>query len=267
MRNSVLALTAAVCLLPSVAGAQATTTSSTQSTTTQSTQTTTSYPFSTGTTKRPTYEFALGYQYLRTGQFCAAYDASDCSSDDPKEFPVGAVLDAVRNWGALGLVGEVGWAQKVEGSDTPFADRLTSDVFHAGVGIRYTFRAGKIWPYAQGLGGVAVSQYDGWVAGNPFTDTRSRPMAQAGGGVGGGGGGGAGGEPPKASDANPPAAIRGTPGESNSAPAQGTTGGITTQSTGAGTPAGINNSTGNMNTKGTGPGTTGTGGPGGSGNR
>jgi hypothetical protein len=35
----------------------------------------------------------------------------------------------------------------------------------------------------------------------------------------------------------------------------------------SGMPAGANNSTGNMNTKGTGPGTTGTGGPGGSGNR
>jgi|tagenome__1003787_1003787.scaffolds.fasta_scaffold14017761_1 hypothetical protein len=36
---------------------------------------------------------------------------------------------------------------------------------------------------------------------------------------------------------------------------------------GSGAEAGMNNSTGNMNTKGTGKGTTGTGGPGGSGNR
>ena len=87
----------------------------------------------------------------------------------------------------------------------------------------------------------------------------SLAMAQA--------GGGGGGEPPKASDANPPAAIQGTPGEARSAPAQGTQAPDTMQTRDSGMPAGANNSTGNMNTKGTGPGTTGTGGPGGSGNR
>ena len=73
----------------------------------------------------------------------------------------------------------------------------------------------------------------------------SLAMAQAGGG---------GGEPPKASDANPPAAIQGTPGEARSAPAQGTQAPDTMQTRDSGMPAGANNSTGNMNTKGTGPG-------------
>ena len=63
-----------------------------------------------------------------------------------------------------------------------------------------------------------------------------------------------------------PAAVP-SPGEARSAPAQGAQAAGAMQSRDSGMPAGSNNSTGNMNTKGTGPGTTGTGGPGGSGNR
>jgi hypothetical protein len=78
--------------------------------------------------------------------------------------------------------------------------------------------------------------------------------------------GGTGGEPPKASDANPPAPIKQQPGEAKSAPAQGAQApapSMQSKETGMSEP----NSTGNMNTKGTGKGTTGTGGPGGSGNK
>ena len=60
----------------------------------------------------------------------------------------------------------------------------------------------------------------------------SLAMAQA--------GGGGGGEPPKASDANPPAAIQGTPGEARSAPAQGTQAPDTMQTRDSGMPAGSN---------------------------
>jgi hypothetical protein len=80
--------------------------------------------------------------------------------------------------------------------------------------------------------------------------------------------GGAGGEPPRGSDAHPPAAVqqqgsdtRGTPAPGASSKAA-TSGGMKSKATGM-----PNNSTGNMNTKGTGKGTTGTGGPGGSGNK
>jgi len=186
MRISVLTLTAAVCLLPAVAGAQATPPATTPSPTTQSTTapaTTPSYPFSTGTTKRPTYEFALGYQWLRTGEFCAAYDASDCIENRKTEYPGGAMIDAVRNFGWFGIVGEAGWSRKQEDAANAFADHLTSDVVHAGIGIRMTARMARIWPYFQVLGGVAVTQYDGTVNSLPFTDTRSKPMAQGGGGI------------------------------------------------------------------------------------
>lgn len=87
-------------------------------------------------------------------------------------------------------------------------------------------------------------------------------------GGGAGSGGGAGGEPPRGSDAHPPAAVqkqgndtRGTPAPGASSKAA-TSGGMKSKATGM-----PNNSTGNMNTKGTGKGTTGTGGPGGSGNK
>jgi len=82
-------------------------------------------------------------------------------------------------------------------------------------------------------------------------------------------GGGAGGEPPRGSDAHPPAAVqkqgddtRGTPAPGAGSQAATKHSGMKSKATGM-----PNNSTGNMNTKGTGKGTTGTGGPGGSGNK
>jgi hypothetical protein len=79
--------------------------------------------------------------------------------------------------------------------------------------------------------------------------------------------GGGGGEGAKGGDAHPPAAVKQQPGETKSAPAQGAQAPAPTNTRDTGMPAGSNNSTGNMNTKGGGRGTTGTGGPGGSGNR
>lgn len=95
-------------------------------------------------------------------------------------------------------------------------------------------------------------------------------------------GGGAGGEPPHGSDANAPSAVqkqgddtRGTPAPGASSQAAFTQGKHKGRMHTArrhhhmkSMPTGMrHNSTGNMNTKGTGRGTTGTGGPGGSGNR
>ena len=90
-------------------------------------------------------------------------------------------------------------------------------------------------------------------------------LAQGAGGAGSGGG--AGGEPPKASDANPPSPIKKQPGEARVAPMKNKHTAQRTHRMRSHTVGMPNNSTGNMNTKGTGKGTTGTGGPGGSGNK
>jgi len=183
MKNLVLTLAAAAVLCqPPSASAQTTTT--TQSTTTQTKAAATTPPPSKETTTRPTWEFGLGYQYLRTGQFCAGFDESTCTSDDPKSFPVGLILDGVRNWGSIGLLGEVGWSRHDDDNNgDPFADRLTTDIWHAGAGLRWTGRWGRVWPYVQGLAGAANARYDGVVGGLNFRDNRGRFMAQAGGGV------------------------------------------------------------------------------------
>src|SRR5688572_1331465 len=113
MKTLVLATVVAAALVstPALAQNPGSTTTSTQSTTTKTTQTTSTWVPSTGTTTRPTYEFSLGYQWLRTGDFCAAFDASDCSDEDPTTFPAGIIIDAVRNFGAFGIVGEAGWSR------------------------------------------------------------------------------------------------------------------------------------------------------------
>jgi hypothetical protein len=186
MKTAVLAFAAILSLHASSARAQAPAgTGSTTKTTTTSTTTKTAstYAPSTGTTTRPTYEFALGYQYLHTGAFCAAFDASDCIEDKSQDFPFGLVVDGVRNWGALGLVGEVAWSRKDDSSDNAFADQLTTDHVHYGVGLRFTARPHRIWPYAQVLGGGLTSRFDGQVSGAPFQDTRTRGMILCSGGA------------------------------------------------------------------------------------
>jgi len=157
---------------------------STQSTTTKTTQSTTTFVPSTGTTNRPTYEFSLGYQWLRTGEFCAAFDDSTCNEDnDPTTFPAGVLIDAVRNFGAFGIVGEAGWSRAEDTPGSAGADRLETDLFHAGLGVRFTGRPGRVWPYAQVLGGIVYNRFDGIVGGLDFVDTRTRVMAQGGAGV------------------------------------------------------------------------------------
>lgn len=187
MRTSVLAVAALAFLLPASAGAQAPAGQAPPGTTTTQTTTKTQTTTATSTretTNRPTWEFSLAYQFLRTGQFCAAFDASDCTEDNPKEFPIGFFIDGARNFGGVfGLVVEAGLSHDKESGDSPFDDFLTSDIFHAGAGVRIGGRPGRVWPYAQVIGGVAVSDFDGQVAGRPFNDTRTRVMAQGGGGI------------------------------------------------------------------------------------
>ena len=134
-------------------------------------------------TTRPTWEFGLGYQYARTGEFCAGFDDSTCTDDNPKSFPVGLILDGVRNWGAFGLVGEFGWSRNDTDSDDPFGDHLSTDMLHFAAGVRFTGRYARFWPYAQVLGGAIYNRFEGVVADDPFKDSRGRVMAQAGGGI------------------------------------------------------------------------------------
>ena len=185
MKTLVLATAvAAVCVSTPALAQNPGSTTSTQSTTAQTTQSTTTFVPSTGTTKRPTYEFSLGYQWLRTGEFCAAFDDSTCNEEnDPTTFPAGVLIDAVRNFGAFGIVGEAGWSRAEDTPGSAGADRLETDLFHAGLGVRFTGRPGRVWPYAQVLGGIVYNRFDGIVGGFDFVDTRTRPMAQAGAGV------------------------------------------------------------------------------------
>ena len=113
-------------------------------------------PTSTGTEARPTFEVGLGYQLLRAGEICIDEDDEECSSS--QTFPLGFAIDGVRNFGALGLVGELGWSRDSE----DFLDGLddgsfSQNIFHYAAGVRVTgHNAGSVWPYGQVLIGAAT---------------------------------------------------------------------------------------------------------------
>jgi hypothetical protein len=177
MTNRILTLAGVTAVLLGLAvPAKAQQTTQTTQTTTQTT--TTQLSAQGTTTKRPTWEFGLGYQWLRTGAFCATFDASNCTSDDPQTHPFGLTANAARSWGAFGIVGDVGWSRDTDGGSS-----LNSDVFHAAGGVRFTGRWGRIWPYAEVLGGVGYQSYHVELTTVTFTETRTWPMAQAGGGA------------------------------------------------------------------------------------
>jgi hypothetical protein len=62
----------------------------------------------TGTTNMPTFELSGGYQLLRIFEICDPDDDTICS--DAQTLPFGLAVDAARNFGALSVVGELGWA-------------------------------------------------------------------------------------------------------------------------------------------------------------
>jgi hypothetical protein len=143
---------------------------------------------SRGTTRNPAWEFGLGYQWLRTGTFCATFDASNCTADDPQTFPFGLTANAARSWGAFGLVAEVGWSHDADAlDDNDFGgSSLNSSMFSAAGGFRFTGRWGRVWPYAEVLGGVGYQTFHVELApptNLTFTETRSWPLVQAGGGA------------------------------------------------------------------------------------
>ena len=114
---------------------------------------------------------------LRTGEFCAGYDVSTCTDDDAKAFPFGFMVDGVRNWGAFGLVGEVGWYRRDDDSDDPFADRLSTDLVMLRCrGAVYGPLRALLALYAD-PGRRCSKPIRRHVAGQPFRDTRTRPMA------------------------------------------------------------------------------------------
>lgn len=110
----------------------------------------------------PTFEVSLGYQYLRASGLC--FDDDDTDGDDEcgdsQSYPLGFAIDGVRNFGRVGLVGELGWSRDSEdvafGSSTgTFAENL----FHYAAGVRLTgHNPGRFWPYGQILFGGVTSR-------------------------------------------------------------------------------------------------------------
>lgn len=139
-------------------------------------------PASAQTTQMPTYELSAGYQLLRTGETCVDVNGIE-SCADGDTFPFGLAIDAVRNWGALGLVGEGGWSY--DSTDVTFngtEESLSRNSFHLAAGVRWTGRGNpRIWPYGQILGGALIDHVGETTI--SVSDTRTRFMLQPGVGV------------------------------------------------------------------------------------
>ena len=135
---------------------------------------------------QPTFEIGLGYQYLHAGELCFDGNDNDCLGS--QSFPLGFAVDGVRHFGALGLVGEVGWSRDSEDISSALFDATTSQhVFHYAAGVRWTgHNAGRVWPYAQVLAGGATLHsrvdFENDVADDAFedSDTRTRFLVQPG---------------------------------------------------------------------------------------
>jgi len=114
----------------------------------------------------PTFELSGGYQIFHVPD---------------QTFPFGLNVDAARNYGALGLVGEVGFAYD---SEEIGALDLSATAWNFGVGGRWTgFNAGRVWPFVQALVGAEVLNGDFEVAGVSVSDTATSFMVQPGVGV------------------------------------------------------------------------------------
>ena len=113
-------------------------------------------PSASTITAVPTFEIGLGYQWLRAGELCA--DDTDAICDSSRTFPLGFAIDGVRNFGALGLVAELGWSRDAEDLLSGTDDVTVSDnIFHYAAGLRLTgHHAGPVWPYGQILIGGAT---------------------------------------------------------------------------------------------------------------
>ncbi len=118
------------------------------------------------TTEIPTYELSAGYQFLHLPD---------------QNFPFGLAIDGARHYGPLGLVAEVGWSRR---SDDVFGADVATNMFHLAAGPRWTgFGSGRVWPYAQVLGGAAIGRIGSEIAGVDVSDTETAFMLQPGAGV------------------------------------------------------------------------------------
>jgi hypothetical protein len=128
------------------------------------------------TTTTPTFELSAGYQFLRTGQVCDdSAITQTCAAD--RSYPFGLAVDAVRNFGALGIVGEGGWSYDSD-SETLGGSALDFKVnsWHLAGGGRYTSRRSpKLWPYGQFLVGMVQDHLSGdavdFISGGSVTHT------------------------------------------------------------------------------------------------
>jgi hypothetical protein len=119
------------------------------------------------TTTMPSFELAAGYQLLHTGQVCSD-NAVQQTCAPSRTYPFGLAIDAVKNHGAFGIVGEGGWAYKSDSEDIPdLAGGTTTldlkvNTWHVAGGGRWTARKNpKLWPYGQVLAGVVVDHFSG----------------------------------------------------------------------------------------------------------
>jgi hypothetical protein len=105
---------------------------------------------SAGTTTNPTYELSGGYQLFHAGRVCTDDTLTEqCSAD--RTFPLGVAVDAARNFGAFGIVGEAGFAFDSEENN---GDDFKFNTWHLAGGGRWSLRRGRVWPYAQVLAGL-----------------------------------------------------------------------------------------------------------------
>jgi hypothetical protein len=148
----------------------------------------------------PAFEFGVGYQLLRTGEFFddEVFDEGDeCElgvtpCDPARTFPFGINVDAVRNFGPIGVVGEIGWS--FDSEDALFGDDIfdevpelgdiegTFDTWHAAGGVRYTGGA-AVRPYGQVLVGVVGSRFKMESGPLEFESSQTNFMVQPGVGV------------------------------------------------------------------------------------
>ena len=133
------------------------------------------------TTTMPTFELAAGYQLVRAGEVCGDEDVEEeCSSGET--LPFGLAVDAVRNYGALGVVAEGGWSFDSRDITILGFDTLNqkTNLFHLAGGVRWTGRNNpRIWPYGQVLAGVLWSRFSE----DDFSETFANFMLQPGVGV------------------------------------------------------------------------------------
>jgi hypothetical protein len=129
----------------------------------------TSSAFAQAPAATPAFEVSAGYQPLFV------------TGDPGATFPFGVAVDLAVNAGPSAFIAEGGWSKRSEG-EAP--DEIKFDFWHAAGGYRWTRRTHpRIWPYVQGLIGVAFHAASGEVAATDQTDTTAHFMVQPGGGV------------------------------------------------------------------------------------